>query len=52
MEKLIKALKVRLNSAGKTKHKDTEGNDIYVDNDIFSDEQLTVALESAKACFT
>jgi len=37
---LIKTLKARLDSAGKSKFKDANGNDVYVDCDIYSVDQL------------
>ena len=47
MEKLIKAIKTRLNSVGKEKHKDKNGNDVYVDKDIFSDDMYEAAIETS-----
>ena len=44
---LIKALRARLNSSGKAKAKDSFGNDIYVDCDIYSVEMLTSFLATA-----
>jgi len=40
INKLIKALKARLNSSGKSKSKDAYGNVVYVDCDIFSVDML------------
>ena len=47
INKLIKALKARLNSSGKAKSTDSYGNVIYVDCDIFSIEMLTTFLATA-----
>lgn len=47
INKLIKALKARLNSSGKAKTTDSYGNVIYVDCDIFSIEMLTTFLGTA-----
>jgi len=44
INKLIKSLKARLNSSGKTKSTDAYGNTIYVSCDIFSIETLTTFL--------
>lgn len=47
INKLIKSLRARLNSAGKAKSVDGYGNTIYVDCDIFSVEMLTTFLATA-----
>lgn len=47
INKLIKALKSRLNSSGKAKSNDIYGNVIYVDCDIFSIDMLTTFLATA-----
>lgn len=47
INKLIKSLKARLNSAGKAKSYDTYGNVTYVDCDIFSVDVLTTFLATA-----
>ena len=47
MDKLIEALKVRLQSSGKMKHKDESGNDLFIEKDIFTDDQFTIALETS-----
>ena len=47
INKLIKSLKARLNSAGKAKSVDGYGNVIYVDCDIFSIDMLTTFLATA-----
>lgn len=47
INKLIKALQVRLNSRGKAKSTDSYGNVIYVDCDIFSIEMLTTMIATA-----
>lgn len=47
INKLIKSLKARLNSAGKALSKDAYGNNIYVDCDIFSIDMLTTFLATA-----
>lgn len=47
INKLIKSLKARLNSAGKAKAYDTYGNVMYVDCDIFSVDMLTTFLATA-----
>jgi hypothetical protein len=47
INKLIKSLKARLNSAGKAKSADSYGNTIYVDCDIFSIDMLTTFLATA-----
>lgn len=47
INKLIKALRARLNSAGKAKSSDSFGNVIYVDCDIFSVDMLTTFLATA-----
>jgi hypothetical protein len=47
INKLIKSLKARLNSAGKAKSSDSYGNTIYVDCDIFSVDMLTTFIATA-----
>ncbi len=47
INKLIKSLRARLNSAGKAKSKDGYGNVIYVDCDIFSVEMLVTFIATA-----
>jgi hypothetical protein len=47
INKLMKVLRARLNSAGKAKSTDSYGNVIYVDCDIFSVDMLTTFLASA-----
>ncbi len=47
INKLLKALKARLNSSGKAKSTDSYGNVIYVDCDIFSYDMLVTFLATA-----
>ena len=47
INKLMKSLKARLNSAGKAKSSDGYGNTIYVDCDIFSVATLTTFIATA-----
>ncbi len=47
INKLLKALKARLNSSGKALAKDSFGNNVYVDCDIFSVEMLVTFLSIA-----
>lgn len=47
INKLMKSLKARLNSAGKAKATDVYGNVIYVDCDIFTVDMLTTFLATA-----
>lgn len=47
INKLIKALRARLNSAGKAKSVDSFGNTVFVDCDIFSIDMLVTFLASA-----
>lgn len=47
INKLLKSLKARLNSSGKAKAKDSYGNVIYVDCDIFSIDMLVTFLSTA-----
>ena len=47
INKLLKALKARLNSSGKAKSVDSYGNTVYVDCDIFSIDMLTTFLATA-----
>lgn len=51
INKLLKTLKARLNSSGKSKSKDSYGNVIYVDCDIFSVDMLVTFLGSAISDF-
>jgi hypothetical protein len=47
INKLLKSLKARLNSSGKSKSTDSYGNVIYVDCDIFSVDMLVTFLSTA-----
>ena len=47
INKLLKSLKARLNSAGKAKATDVYGNVVYVDCDIFSVDMLVTFLATA-----
>lgn len=47
INKLLKSLKARLNSSGKSKSADASGNVIYLDCDIFSIDMLTTFLSTA-----
>jgi hypothetical protein len=47
INKLLKSLRARLNSAGKAKATDVYGNVVYVDCDIFSYDMLTTFLATA-----
>lgn len=47
INKLIKSLKARLNSAGKARSLDSYGNVVYVDCDIFSVDMLVTFLATA-----
>lgn len=47
INKLLKSLKARLNSAGKAKATDVYGNIVYVDCDIFSIDMLVTFLATA-----
>lgn len=47
INKLIKALRARLNSQGKAKATDVYGNVVYVDCDVFSIDMLTTFLATA-----
>lgn len=47
INKLIKSLKARLNSAGKAKSSDAFGNTVYMDCDIFSIDTLTTFIATA-----
>lgn len=51
INKLLKTLKARLNSSGKSKSKDQFGNVIYVDCDIFSVDMLVAFLANALTDF-
>lgn len=47
INKLLKSLKARLNSSGKALSKDSYGNNIYVDCEIFSYDMLVTFLSTA-----
>src|ERR1700722_3618777 len=47
INKLMKSLRARLNSSGKSKSTDTYGNVVYVDCDIFSVDMLTTFIANA-----
>jgi hypothetical protein len=47
INKLVKSLRARLNSAGKAKATDPYGNVVYVDCDIFSTETLVTMIATA-----
>jgi len=47
INKLMKSLRARLNSSGKSKSTDSYGNVVYVDCDIFSVDMLTTFLATA-----
>lgn len=51
INKLLKALKVRLSSSGKAKVKDAYGNEVFVDCDIFSVDTLVTALGDSLGWF-
>lgn len=51
INKLLKGLRARLNSAGKSKGKDANGNVIYVDCDIISIDMLVTFLATSLANF-
>lgn len=51
INKLLKTLKARLNSAGKAKSVDQFGNDIYVDCDIYSVDVLVTFLANSLTLF-
>lgn len=51
INKLIKTLRSRLNSSGKSKSKDAFGNVIYIDCDIFSTDMLVSFLANAISDF-
>lgn len=51
INKLLKSLKARLNSSGKSKTTDSYGNVVYVDCDIFSIEMLTTFIATAVTDF-
>jgi len=51
INKLMKTLRARLNSSGKSKSKDNYGNIIYVDCDIFSVDMLTTFLADSLSAF-
>lgn len=51
INKLLKALKARLNSSGKAKSTDSFGNTLYVDCDIFSISTLVTFLATALSDF-
>lgn len=51
INKLLKIFRARVNSAGKKKSKDKYGNDIYVDCDIYSIDQMVSFLGGSLAMF-
>lgn len=51
INKLLKMLKARLNSSGKVKSKDSYGNTVFVDCDIFSIDMLVTFLGMALSDF-
>jgi hypothetical protein len=51
VNKLIKTVKARLNSSGKALVKDQYGNDMYVDCDIFTVEQLATFVANSLSAF-
>jgi hypothetical protein len=51
INKLIKGLRARLNSAGKSKAKDANGNIIYIDCDIYSVDMLVTFLATSLSDF-
>ncbi len=51
INKLLKGLKARLNSSGKSKSKDQFGNDIYVDCDIYTVDVLVTFLAESLTYF-
>lgn len=51
INKLLKGLRARLNSAGKAKAKDSNGNTIYIDCDIFSIDMLVTFLATSLSDF-
>ncbi len=51
INKLLKSLKARLNSAGKAKSKDPYGNDIYIDCDIYTLDTLVTFLADSLTYF-
>jgi len=51
INKLIKGLRARLNSAGKSKAKDSNGNVIYIDCDIYSVDMLVTFLATSLSNF-
>ena len=51
INKLVKALRARLNSSGKSRSTDGYGNVIYVDCDIFSADMLTTFIAQSLSSF-
>lgn len=51
INKLIKGLRARLNSSGKSKQKDEFGNEIFVDCDIYSVQQLVTFIACSITAF-
>lgn len=51
VNKVLKVLRVRLNSSGKARSKDEYGNEIYIDCDIYSIDQLVTAAASSITSF-
>jgi hypothetical protein len=51
INKLLKTLKARLNSSGKSKSKDEFGNEIYVDCDIYTVDTLVTFLANSLTMF-
>lgn len=51
VNKILKVLRVRLNSSGKARSKDAFGNEIYIDCDIYSVDQLATAAASSITSF-
>ncbi len=51
INKLLKTLRARLNSSGKTKSKDVSGNTIFIDCDIYSVDVLVTFLAAGLANF-
>jgi len=51
MKNLIKYVKLRLQSSGENLHKDANGANVYINVDIFSDEQIKDALAMSESMF-
>jgi hypothetical protein len=51
MEKLIEALKLRMQSTGETLQKDENDKQVCIKSDIFSPKQLKTALETSASMF-